>query len=186
MNVVLSNDNAAGARRAPNTPCSARAHTSDPRDCAELTIATRRADGSLRPDRIVWAVEHDGALYSPLGKGFLTGSVTGALSEDDWRNAFPRFTPDMIAQSQGLVDLLGRIATRRSATPGQVALAWILAGNPWAVPIPGTRRVERLQENGGADLALTKEDLAEIQEAAGAFQLTGDRYTPAMQKLIDR
>jgi aryl-alcohol dehydrogenase-like predicted oxidoreductase len=75
--------------------------------------------------------------YSRLGKGFLTGSVTGALSDGDWRNALPRFTAEMIAQSRGLVDLLGRIATRHSASPGQVALSWILAGNPWAVPIPG-------------------------------------------------
>ncbi|WP_084105163.1 aldo/keto reductase [Demequina sp. NBRC 110056] len=125
--------------------------------------------------------------FSPLGKGFLTGSVSGALSEDDWRKAFPRFTPEMIESSQGLVDLLSRVAERRGATPGQVALAWILAAEPWAVPIPGTRRVERLEENaGGADVDLTADDLAEIDEVATPLQITGDRYLPAMQKHIDR
>ncbi|MCK9905068.1 aldo/keto reductase [Frankia sp. Cpl3] len=125
--------------------------------------------------------------YSPLGKGFLTGSITAALGDDDWRKIFPRFTPQMIERSQGLVDLLGRIAARHDATPGQIALAWILAGNPWAVPIPGTRRLERIEENiASTDVQLTDQDLAEIRDAAGAFQLTGDRYLPAMQKLINR
>ncbi|OLT52276.1 aldo/keto reductase [Cellulosimicrobium sp. CUA-896] len=125
--------------------------------------------------------------YSPLGKGFLTGSVSGALGDDDWRKVFPRFTPEMIESSQGLVDLMRRVAERRGATPGQVALAWILAGNPWAVPIPGTRRVERLEENvGGAEVELTDDDLREIDEIAAPLQLTGDRYPAAMQKMIDR
>lgn len=126
--------------------------------------------------------------FSPLGKGFLTGRVSGSQDVDaDWRRMFPRFTPEMIARSQGLVDLLGRVAARHDATPGQVALAWILAGNPWAVPIPWTRRVARLEENTAAvDVELTDADLAEIRETAGEFQLTGDRYTPVMQSWIDR
>lgn len=125
--------------------------------------------------------------FSPLGKGFLTGNITSALAEDDWRKTFPRFSAETIEASQGLVELLRRVAERHQATPGQVALAWILAGNPSAVPIPGTTKVERLEENvGAADLALTAEDLQEIKSAADAFQLTGDRYPEAMQRLIDR
>lgn len=125
--------------------------------------------------------------FSPLGKGFLTGSVTGSLASDDQRTLFPRFRDDTIQAGQGLVELLRRIAARHGATPGQVAIAWILAGNPHAVPIPGTKHVERLEENvGGAAVALTTADLAEIRAMADGFQLTGDRYPEAMQKLINR
>jgi aryl-alcohol dehydrogenase-like predicted oxidoreductase len=128
--------------------------------------------------------------FSPLGKGFLTGSIASAADvsgEGDRRTIFPRFTDETIQASQGLVELLRLIAQRHGATPGQVAIAWILAGQPQAVPIPGTRRIERLQENvGGADVTLTSEDLAQIQDAAAAFELTGDRYPEAMQKLINR
>jgi aryl-alcohol dehydrogenase-like predicted oxidoreductase len=128
--------------------------------------------------------------FSPLGKGFLTGAIRSAddvRGEGDWRSIFPRFSADTIAAGQGLVELLGRIAARHGATPGQVALAWILAGNPWAVPIPGTSRLGRLEENtAAAALTLAAEDLSEINDAASAFQLTGDRYPEAMQRLIDR
>ena len=127
--------------------------------------------------------------FSPLGKGFLTGSIkTGSdIDQSDFRSIFPRFSADTIEKSQGLVELLQRVAARHDATPGQTAIAWILAGNPWAVPIPGTSRVERLEENaGGAAVTLTDEDLQEIQQAASAFELTGDRYPEAMQRMIDR
>jgi aryl-alcohol dehydrogenase-like predicted oxidoreductase len=127
--------------------------------------------------------------FSPLGKGFLTGSIkTGSdIGQSDFRSIFPRFSADTIEKSQGLVELLQRVAARHGATPGQTAIAWILAGNPWAVPIPGTSRVERLEENaGGAAVTLTDEDLQEIQQAASAFELTGDRYPEAMQRMIDR
>lgn len=125
--------------------------------------------------------------FSPLGKGFLTGSVTGPLADDDWRKTFPRFTPEMIEQSQGLVELLRQVAKDHDATPGQIALAWILGGNPSAVPIPGTTRVERLEENvGAADVTLSVDELQEINKAAAAFQLHGDRYPAAMQRMIDR
>jgi aryl-alcohol dehydrogenase-like predicted oxidoreductase len=128
--------------------------------------------------------------FSPLGKGFLTGniaSVADVSGEGDRRTIFPRFVEETIQAGQGLVELLRRIAERHGATPGQVAIAWILAGNPQAVPIPGTRRIERLEENvGGAEVTLTGEDLAEIQDAAAVFQLTGDRYPEAMQKMINR
>ncbi|MEY9854459.1 aryl-alcohol dehydrogenase-like predicted oxidoreductase [Catenulispora sp. GAS73] len=128
--------------------------------------------------------------FSPLGKGFLTGSITSAADVSgagDRRTIFPRFTDETIQASRGLVELLRVVAERHDATPGQVAIAWILAVQPHAVPIPGTRRIERLEENvGGAEVALTSEDLAEIQDAAAAFELTGDRYPEAMQKLINR
>ncbi|WP_194899226.1 aldo/keto reductase [Catenulispora pinisilvae] len=128
--------------------------------------------------------------FSPLGKGFLTGSITSAADVSgagDRRAIFPRFTDETIQAGQGLVRLLERIARRHDATTGQIAIAWILAGDPNAVPIPGTRRIERLEENvGGADVTLSAEDLAEIQDAATAFQLTGDRYPEAMQRLINR
>jgi aryl-alcohol dehydrogenase-like predicted oxidoreductase len=128
--------------------------------------------------------------FSPLGKGFLTGniaSVADVSGEGDRRTIFPRFVEETIQAGQGLVELLRRIAERHGATPGQVAIAWILAGNPQAVPIPGTRRIERLEENvGGAEVTLTGEDLAEIRDAAAVFQLTGDRYPEAMQKMINR
>ncbi|MBS2549404.1 aldo/keto reductase [Catenulispora sp. NL8] len=128
--------------------------------------------------------------FSPLGKGFLTGNITSAADVSgagDRRSIFPRFTDETIQASQGLVHLLERIAKRHGATTGQIAIAWILAEDPNAVPIPGTRRIERLQENvGGANVTLSAEDLAEIQDAATAFELTGDRYPEAMQRLINR
>jgi aryl-alcohol dehydrogenase-like predicted oxidoreductase len=127
--------------------------------------------------------------FSPLGKGFLTGSITSSsdIKESDHRAIFPRFSAETIESNQGLVQLLQRVAQRRKATPGQVAIAWILAGNPWAVPIPGTSRIERLEENiGGAAVTLTPEDLEDLRQAASEFELTGDRYPAAMQRLIDR
>ncbi|MBS2533089.1 aldo/keto reductase [Catenulispora sp. NF23] len=128
--------------------------------------------------------------FSPLGKGFLTGNITSAADVSgagDRRSIFPRFTDETIQASQGLVHLLERIAKRHGATTGQIAIAWILAEDPNAVPIPGTRRIERLRENvGGANVTLSAEDLAEIQDAATAFELTGDRYPEAMQRLINR
>jgi aryl-alcohol dehydrogenase-like predicted oxidoreductase len=103
--------------------------------------------------------------FSPLGKGFLTGKINAATSFDssDIRSTIPRFTPEARAANQALVDLLGKIAAGKNATPAQVALAWLLAQKPWIVPIPGTRRVERLEENlGAATIALTADDLSEI------------------------
>ena len=127
--------------------------------------------------------------FSPLGKGFLTGAITSAgdIGEGDFRRIFPRFSPELIERSQGLVQLLHRIAERHRATPGQVAIAWILATQPLAVPIPGTSNVNRLEENvASAGVVLTAQDLDEIQEAASGFELSGDRYPEAMQQLIDR
>jgi aryl-alcohol dehydrogenase-like predicted oxidoreductase len=127
--------------------------------------------------------------FSPLGRGFLTGRVDAAteFAPGDIRATLPRFTREARAANQAVVDLLNRIAGAKNATPAQVALAWLLAQKPWIVPIPGTRRLERLEENlGAADLELTADDLAEINTAAAAIPVTGDRYPEAMQRMIDR
>ncbi len=117
--------------------------------------------------------------YSPLGKGFLTGAMSRdtTLGEGDFRRVLPRFTAEAMSKNQALVDLLGRIATTKHATPAQVALAWLLAQRPWIVPIPGTTKLHRLEENlGGADLVLTAGDLAEIERAAAGIAIEGERY----------
>jgi aryl-alcohol dehydrogenase-like predicted oxidoreductase len=127
--------------------------------------------------------------FSPLGKGFLTGKISEATSFDssDIRSTIPRFTPEARKANQVLVELLGRIAARKRATPAQVALAWLLAQQPWIVPIPGTRRVERLDENiGAAAVELTADDLGEIERAAAQIQVQGARYPEHLQRLIDR
>ena len=127
--------------------------------------------------------------FSPLGKGFLTGTISEATSFDnsDIRSTIPRFTPEARAANQVLVDLLGRIAARKRATPAQVALAWLLAQQPWIVPIPGTRRVERLDENlAAAAVELTADDLGEIERAGAQIQVQGARYPEHLQRLIDR
>lgn len=117
--------------------------------------------------------------YSPLGKGFLTGAMgkDTKLGEGDFRAILPRFTPEAMEKNQALVDLLKRIGTDKGATPAQIALAWLLAQKPWIVPIPGTTKLHRLEENLGAvDVELTAADLAEIQTAAAAIQVEGERY----------
>lgn len=125
--------------------------------------------------------------YSPLGKGFLTGTIGADTQFDgtDIRNAIPRFAADARAANQAVVDLLAAIAARRSATPGQVALAWLLAQQPWIVPIPGTRRLDRLEENiAAADVELTADDLREIDDAAARITVQGERYPEFMHRLI--
>ena len=127
--------------------------------------------------------------YSPLGKGFLTGAMNAntKLANDDFRSQLPRFTPEAMQANQALVDLLGRIATRKNATPAQIALAWLLAQRPWIVPIPGTKRRERLEENlGAADVDLTKDDLAEIEQAASAITIQGARYPAQLEATTGR
>jgi aryl-alcohol dehydrogenase-like predicted oxidoreductase len=127
--------------------------------------------------------------FSPLGKGFLTGTISEATPFDssDIRSTIPRFTPEARKANQALVELLGRIAAGMKATPAQVALAWLLAQKPWIVPIPGTRRVERLDENlGAAAVELTDDDLSEIQRAAAQIEVQGARYPEHLQRLIDR
>ena len=127
--------------------------------------------------------------FSPLGRGLLTGQVTreSTFGEGDIRANLPRFTPEALDHNLELVDRVTVIAGRLGATPGQVALAWLLAQRPWIVPIPGTRRLTRLDENlAAADLELTSDDLAELTAASAALVVEGDRYPEAMQAMIDR
>ncbi|MEF2277463.1 aldo/keto reductase [Deinococcus sp. YIM 134068] len=117
--------------------------------------------------------------YSPLGRGYLTGTIDQNTTFDasDIRSRNPRFTPEAIQANQGVVDLLARIGREKSATPAQIALAWLLARKPWIVPIPGSRKLERLDENNGAvDISLTGDDLRDIDEAMSGITVLGDRY----------
>jgi aryl-alcohol dehydrogenase-like predicted oxidoreductase len=127
--------------------------------------------------------------FSPLGKGFLTGTVSAATSFDptnDIRSTIPRFTPEALQHNQAVVDLLSSIAQRKGATPGQIALAWLLAQKPWIVPIPGTRKLHRLEENlGAADVELSAEELAEIEEAASKIKVEGGRYSEATERMTN-
>ena len=127
--------------------------------------------------------------YSPLGKGFLTGAI-GAdtrLDSTDFRNSIPRFAPEARRTNQALVDLLAGIARQKGATPAQIALAWLLAQKPWIVPIPGTTKLHRLEENlGAAEIVLDTEDLREIDEALAQIQVQGDRYPPHLQAAVGR
>jgi len=127
--------------------------------------------------------------FSPLGKGFLAGKIDEHTEFDksDFRNTVPRFNLETRKANQALVELLGRIAQEKQATPAQIALAWLLAQKPWIAPIPGTTKLHRLEENLGAiDLALTTDDLRQIEEAAAQIAVQGDRYSPAAQQMINR
>jgi aryl-alcohol dehydrogenase-like predicted oxidoreductase len=127
--------------------------------------------------------------FSPLGKGFLTGAINENTQFDstDFRNTVPRFTPEARKANQALVDLLGVIAQRKRATPAQIALAWLLAQKPWIVPIPGTTKPHRLEENvGAASLELTPGDLADIAGALASAPVQGERYQPTQQKMVGR
>lgn len=127
--------------------------------------------------------------FSPLGKGYLTGKIDEATTFDagDFRNSVPRFSAENRRANQDLVDLVRRVAEQKKATPAQVALAWLLAQKPWIVPIPGTTKVHRLEENvGGSTVALTPHDLREIDSSAEAITIKGERYSEAAQKMIDR
>jgi aryl-alcohol dehydrogenase-like predicted oxidoreductase len=127
--------------------------------------------------------------FSPLGKGYLTGKIDESTTFDaaDFRNTVPRFSAENRKANQTLVELLGRVAERNKVTPAQIALAWLLAQKPWIVPIPGTTKIHRLEENvGGAAVSLTATDLREIAESAAGIALRGERYSEAAQKLIDR
>jgi aryl-alcohol dehydrogenase-like predicted oxidoreductase len=127
--------------------------------------------------------------YSPLGKGFLTGKMdeNTKLGSGDFRSTLPRFTPEAMKANHAFVDLLGAIATRKNATPAQIALAWLLAQKPWIVPIPGTTKLERLDENiGAAAVELTPADLGEIDAAASKITAQGNRYPEHLEKLTGR
>ncbi len=127
--------------------------------------------------------------FSPLGKGFLTGKIDEKTTFDssDFRNVVPRFSPEARKANQAVVDLLGRIAEQKEATPAQIALAWLLAQQPWIVPIPGTTKVSRLEENLGAvNIKLTAGDLREIESAASKIKVEGARYPEHLQKMVGR
>jgi aryl-alcohol dehydrogenase-like predicted oxidoreductase len=124
-----------------------------------------------------------------LGKGFLTGKIDENTTFDstDFRNIVPRFTPEARKANQALVDLLGRIAERKKATPAQIALAWLLAQKPWIVPIPGTTKLNRLEENvGAAAVDLTPDDLREIESAATKISVKGARYPEHLEQMTGR
>jgi aryl-alcohol dehydrogenase-like predicted oxidoreductase len=127
--------------------------------------------------------------YSPLGKGFLTGKIgeNAKFESTDFRNILPRFTPEALKANQALVDLLQEIAERKNATPGQIALAWLLAQKPWIVPIPGTTKLQRLEENiGAASVELTAADLRGIESAASHIAIQGARYPEQIEKMSNR
>jgi len=127
--------------------------------------------------------------YSPLGRGFLTGKMNENTTFDstDFRNTLPRFTPEARKANQALVDLLGEIAKRKNVTPAQIALAWLLAQKPWIVPIPGTTKLQRLEENvGAAEIELTGDDLREIQNAASQIEVQGARYPEHLEQMTGR
>jgi aryl-alcohol dehydrogenase-like predicted oxidoreductase len=126
--------------------------------------------------------------YSPLGRGFLTGKIdpNATFESSDFRSNLPRFTPEALKANQALVDLLGSIAKRKKATPAQIALAWLLAQKPWIVPIPGTTKLHRLEENIGAvSVELTPADLRDINDAASKIKVQGDRYPEKLEKITN-
>jgi aryl-alcohol dehydrogenase-like predicted oxidoreductase len=143
-------------------------------------------------DQIIPTLEELGigfVPFSPLGKGFLTGKIDESTSFDssDFRNIVPRFAPDARKANQAFVDLLGTVAKRKKATPAQIALAWLLARKPWIVPIPGTTKLERLDENLGAlTVALTSDDLRDIESASAKITVQGARYPEPLEKLTGR
>ena len=127
--------------------------------------------------------------FSPLGKGFLTGAINEKTTFDttDFRNIVPRFTPEARKANRAVVDVIGEIATRKQATPAQIAIAWLLAQKPWIVPIPGTTKLHRLEENIGATaVELTSDDLREIDSAVSKITLQGARYPEHLQRLVGR
>ena len=127
--------------------------------------------------------------FSPLGRGFLTGKMNEntAFDSSDLRNTLPRFTPEARKANRALVDLLGEIAKRKNATPAQIALAWLLAQKPWIVPIPGTTKLNRLEENVGAvEIDLTRDDLREIESAASQIEVQGARYPEHLEQMTGR
>jgi aryl-alcohol dehydrogenase-like predicted oxidoreductase len=150
---------------------------------SEYSLWWRRPEQELLP-----ALEELGIAlvpFSPLGKGFLTGKIdeTTTFAPDDFRQIVPRFAPEARKANQALVDLLSRIAGQKGATPAQVALAWLLAQKPWIVPIPGTTKLHRLEENlGAAGLELTSDDVREIDAAAAQIGIEGDRYPEELER----
>ena len=166
-----------------------RAHAVQPVTAlqSEYSLWTRTPEKEVLP-----TVEELGigfVPYSPLGKGFLTGKINENTTFDssDFRSILPRFTPEALKANQALVDLLGKIAERKKATPAQIALAWLLAQKPWIVPIPGTTKLSRLEENiGAAAIELTADDLRDIESAAAKITVQGARYPEKLEQMTGR
>ncbi len=166
-----------------------RAHAVQPVTAvqSEYSLWTRGPEAEVLP-----ALEELGigfVPYSPLGKGFLTGKMNESTTFDssDFRNVLPRFTPEARKANQVMVDLLGKIAARKQATPAQIALAWLLARKPWIVSIPGTTKLSRLDENiGAAAIVLAPDDLEEIETASAQITIHGTRYPESLEKLTGR
>ncbi len=162
-----------------------RAHAVQPLTAiqSEYSLWWRRPE-----EEVVPALEELGigfVTFSPLGKGFLTGSFNkdSKFAGSDFRNIVPRFTPEALEANQVLVDLLKKVAEQKHATPGQIALAWLLAQKPWIVPIPGTTKLNRLEENiGAAKVTLTSKELSEIKLALDNIKVVGDRYPEELEK----
>jgi aryl-alcohol dehydrogenase-like predicted oxidoreductase len=174
----------------PNAQTLRRAHKVQPVTALqnEYSLWTRQVE----TNGILQACEELGiglVPYSPLGKGFLTGAMDTktTFESTDFRSRLPRFTPEALKANQALIDLLGRIAKKKNATPAQIALAWLLAQKPWIVPIPGTTKLHRLDENLGAvNVQLTAEDLRDIESAAAKIKVEGARYPEALEQLTGR
>lgn len=173
----------------PAVPTIRRAHAVQPVTAVqnEYSLWWRQPEADVLP-----ALDELGigfVPYSPLGRGFLTGKITESttFAPGDFRNNLPRFTPEARIANQGLVDLLGAMAKRKGATAAQIALAWLLAQKPWIVPIPGTTKLARLEENiGAAAIALTPDDLREIEDAAAGIAVAGARYPEQLEQLTNR
>jgi aryl-alcohol dehydrogenase-like predicted oxidoreductase len=166
-----------------------RAHAVQPLAAlqSEYSLWTRDAETEVLPTLEELGIGF--VPYSPLGRGFLTGKMDEktVFDRSDFRNSLPRFTPEARKANQTLVGLLGEIAARKSATPAQIALAWLLAQKPWIVPIPGTTKLARLEENiGSTAVELTSDDLREIKSAAAKIPVEGTRYPEALEKMIGR
>jgi len=157
---------------------------------------------ALQNEYSLWFREHEAEViptleelgigfvaFSPLGRGFLTGKISEdtKFDKNDFRNTVPRFTPENRRANQALVDMLGRFAQQTKATPAQIALAWLLAQKPWIVPIPGTTKLHRLEENLGAvDVELSADDLRELENAAAKIPVQGARYSEELQRMVGR
>ncbi len=166
-----------------------RAHTVQPVTAlqSEYSLWWREPEEEILPTLEEFGIGF--VPFSPLGKGFLAGQIDEKTTFDsgDFRNNVPRFNPEARKANRAFVELLGRIAERKGATPTQIALAWLLAQKPWIVPIPGTTKLHRVEENmAAADIDLTADDLEEIQSAAAHITAQGERYPESAQRMIDR
>ncbi len=163
-----------------------RAHAVQPLTAlqSEYSLWTRGPEAEILPTLEELGIGF--VPYSPLGKGYLTGKITDAnqLDNTDFRKSLPRFTPDALKANQALVELLGKIGERKKATPAQIALAWLLAQKPWIVPIPGTTKLNRLEENIAAvAVELSSDDLRDIESAAAKIKVEGARYPEHIEKM---